>query len=140
MNTKRMLMLALCVLLVVVAPIHTFADPPDDQCPSPFSSDGHHSYSQSRQEATCTDAGSITWVCSDCGKVYTETIPALGHSWGEWVTRQEATCTESGTRYRQCTRCNEAETEAIPAKGHTEVPIPAKAPNTPLAETGGSRS
>ena len=127
MNHKRFLLLLLVLALVLVAPIHTFADPPDDQCPSPFSSDGHHSYSQSRQEATCTDAGSITWVCSDCGKVYTETIPALGHSWGEWVTRQEATCTESGTRYRQCTRCNEAETEAIPAKGHTPVTVPGTA-------------
>ena len=127
MNHKRLLLLLLVLALVLVSPIHTFADPPDDQCPSPFSSDGHHSYSQSRQEATCTDAGSITWVCSDCGKVYTETIPALGHSWGEWVTRQEATCTESGTRYRQCTRCNEAETEAILAKGHTPVTFPGQA-------------
>lgn len=118
MNTKRMLMLALCVLLVVVAPIHTFADPPDDQCPSPFSSDGHHSYSQSRQEATCTDAGSITWVCSDCGKVYTETIPALGHSWGEWVTRQAATCTTGGTNVYTCTRCGAEEVRNIDPLGH----------------------
>ena len=106
MNTKRMLMLALCVLLVVVAPIATFADPPDDQCPSPFSSDGHHSYSQSRQEATCTDAGSITWVCSDCGKVYTETIPALGHDYVERVDKA-ATCTEAGNNeYYRCSRCS----------------------------------
>ena len=118
MNHKRFLLLLLVLALVLVAPIHTFADPPDDQCPSPFSSDGHHSYSQSRQEATCTDAGSITWVCSDCGKVYTETIPALGHDWSAWVTRQAATCTTGGTEYRQCSRCGEAETRDTEPLGH----------------------
>ncbi len=118
MNHKRFLLLLLVLVLVLVAPIHTFADPPDDHCPSPFSSDGHHSYSQSRQEATCTDAGSITWVCSDCGKVYTETIPALGHSFGAPQTRQAATCTAGGTNVYTCTRCGAEEVRNIDPLGH----------------------
>ena len=117
MNHKRFLLLLLVLALVLVAPIHTFADPPDDQCPSPFSSDGHHSYSQSRQEATCTDAGSITWVCSDCGKVYTETIPALGHDYVERVDKA-ATCTEAGHAYWVCSRCSDMQEITLPATGH----------------------
>ncbi|MBR2604419.1 MAG: hypothetical protein IKE11_01870 [Clostridia bacterium] len=118
MNHKRFLLLLLVLALVLVAPIHTFADPPDDQCPSPFSSDGHHSYSQSRQEATCTDAGSITWVCADCNKEYTETIPALGHSFGAPQTRQAATCTAGGTNVYTCTRCGAEEVRNIDPLGH----------------------
>ena len=118
MKTKRFLLILLVLALVLAAPIATHADPPDDQCPSPFSSDGHHSYSQSRQEATCTDAGAITWVCSDCGKVYTETIPALGHDWTAWQTRQGAICTAGGTEYRQCSRCGAFETRNTDPLGH----------------------
>lgn len=40
-----------------------------------------HSYTSSvTKEATCTSAGVRTYTCS-CGDSYTESIPALGHSW-----------------------------------------------------------
>ena len=39
-----------------------------------------HSYAVSgKAEATCTEAGSITYACVLCGDAYTETIPAAGH-------------------------------------------------------------
>ena len=39
-----------------------------------------HNYQQTAaQTATCTQAGSVTYTCTDCGESYTETIPALGH-------------------------------------------------------------
>ncbi|MCL1810034.1 MAG: S-layer homology domain-containing protein, partial [Clostridiales bacterium] len=35
--------------------------------------------------ATCEDEGEMTYTCSLCGDVYTEVIPANGHSYGEGV-------------------------------------------------------
>ena len=54
--------------------------------------------------ASCTAAGVKTYSC-DCGQTKTETIPALGHDWSEWVV-DEAT----GTKTRTCSRCDASET------------------------------
>ena len=127
MNSKRFLALALCLLLMA-ALLPTGSQMAHaataDECPS----GGEHNWVVYENPPTCTNPGMREYQCTKCfaSRGYEE-IPALGHSWGEWVTRQEATCTESGTRYRQCTRCNEAETEAIPAKGHTPVTVPGTA-------------
>ena len=74
--------------------------------------------------ATCTTEGWGYYSCryEDCD--YTEApraIPALGHSWGEWVVLNPPTCLTAGSRIRYCTRsgCNKYEEEPIPATGHT---------------------
>lgn len=48
---------------------------------------GEHSYGEGvvTAEATCTEAGSITYTCSICGATTTEEIAALGHDYlAEW--------------------------------------------------------
>lgn len=41
-----------------------------------------HDYHQTASTAaTCTEAGSVTYTCADCGDSYTETVPALGHDY-----------------------------------------------------------
>ena len=35
--------------------------------------------------ATCTEGGSLTYVCKVCGFEKTEEVDALGHTWGEWT-------------------------------------------------------
>lgn len=41
-----------------------------------------HDYRQTASTAaTCTEAGSVTYTCADCGDSYTETVPALGHNY-----------------------------------------------------------
>ena len=58
----------------------------------------HTNQTTTTVDATCTEAGSITVTCDDCGKtVSSETIPALGHTGGT------ATCEEKA----RCTRCTE---------------------------------
>lgn len=37
-------------------------------------------------EATCTEAGARKHSCSVCGAERTESLPALGHAWGEGAT------------------------------------------------------
>ena len=63
--------------------------------------------------ATCTAAGSVTYVCSRCGETRTEASAALGHSWGEWEVVREATREEEGLARRTCARCGETQERAV---------------------------
>ncbi|MBQ7986409.1 MAG: hypothetical protein IJ304_03990, partial [Clostridia bacterium] len=96
--------------------------------------------------ATCTVDGVKTYTCSDCSHTKTETIPATGHSYGDWqkddannhkkvcscgdvvteahtwnagVITTDATCTVDGVKTYTCTVCSETKTETIKASGHT---------------------
>lgn len=65
-------------------------------------------------EATCTESGSKTVVCEDCGETLsTEVIPAKGHSFGDWTVTKEATCFEDGEETRTCSVCQAVETRPI---------------------------
>ena len=73
-------------------------------------------------EPTCTEQGGMQHKCEDCGCDYlTETIPALGHSYGEYVPDNNPSCVEDATKTRTCTRCGEKDSVAIPdtALGHS---------------------
>ena len=76
--------------------------------------------------ATCTEAGSKEETCSVCGKKYTVTIKATGHTYakgddGEDVVNwtKEATCTEAGEGTKECTVCHETTPVTKDALGHT---------------------
>ena len=74
------------------------------------------------KEATCTEEGVKSIHCSECGIVKQGseiTIPAAGHSYGNWSVTKEATCTATGTQERICSACGNKETQTIAAKGHT---------------------
>ena len=61
--------------------------------------------------ATCTEDGSKTVVCEDCGETLsTEVIPAKGHSFADWTVTKEATCFEDGEESRTCPVCKYVET------------------------------
>ena len=65
--------------------------------------------------ATCTEAGSKTYRCSSCRtSLRTESIAAMGHSYGSFVTTQSATCKEIGIQERKCIRCNDIEKKELP--------------------------
>ena len=71
------------------------------------------------KEATCTEAGEITYTCEVCKETKTEAIEAKGHTWDAGVVTKEATCTEAGEKTYTCEVCKETKTETIAAKGHT---------------------
>lgn len=66
-----------------------------------------HDYRQTASTAaTCTEAGSVTYTCADCGDSYTETVPALGHNY--------AAADDAGDTIYTCTRCGEQHSELLP--------------------------
>ena len=66
-----------------------------------------HDYRQTASmAATCTEAGSVTYTCADCGDSYTETVPALGHNY--------AAADDAGDTIYTCTRCGEQHSELLP--------------------------
>ncbi len=79
-------------------------------------------------EPTCINEGYSTGSkCAVCNTELHggETIPALGHSFGEWKTIKESTCTDAGLEQRTCTRenCGAVEDNVLGLKPHTLVPI-----------------
>ena len=78
-----------------------------------------HDFVQMRQEPGCDNPG-FTWLaCQLCG--YTtgyDTLPPLGHTFGEWYVLTGPTCTRDGVQARDCTVCGHQETVPIPPPGH----------------------
>lgn len=64
----------------------------------------HLYVANTEREATCTLAGLRKHTCS-CGDFYTESIPAVGHVGGKWVTTTESTVTTEGTKEVRCEVC-----------------------------------
>lgn len=73
--------------------------------------------------ASCETAGSydIVVYCTVCNEEIsrnTQSIAALGHSWGNGTQIKAPTCTETGTRVYTCSRCNDSREESVAALGH----------------------
>ncbi len=90
------------------------------------------------QEATCTESGIKGHKeCYECG-FYEEgiSVPALGHSFENYVSDNNATCTADGTKTAKCERCDSTDTitDVGTAKGHTVVEDEAVEPT--CTETG----
>lgn len=83
-------------------------------------------------EATCTEAGTRKHTCAICGAERTESLPALGHAWGEGVVTVEPTVTAEGAKTFTCRTCSLTRSEAIAKLEH-------EAPGTPVkkAESAG---
>ena len=82
---------------------------------------GHVNTTTTTVDATCTEAGSITVTCDDCGAtVSEEAIAATGHD--TTTTKVDATCTKDGSITVTCKVCGATvSTETIKATGHTYV-------------------
>lgn len=64
-----------------------------------------------KTEPSCEEEGRITYLRGD-GYI-TETSPAKGHSYGEWITVTEATETEEGLMKRVCSECGKEEFRSL---------------------------
>ena len=63
-----------------------------------------HKFVTSTVLPTCEDAGCIKYTCPECDYYEEETIPALGHDYGDWTVVTKATYTKPGLEQRICSR------------------------------------
>ena len=84
--------------------------------------DENHMFSlQVTVPATCTQEGSQTLVCSQCGYQRTDILPKAEHLWTEWedqATSDDPICQREQILTRHCQACGLEETNVIPASGH----------------------
>lgn len=72
----------------------------------------HEYASTTDQAATCTVAGKVTYTCSLCGDIYSESIPATGHTWtvARTVTTtydDDGNLVQQGYTLYECSVCGE---------------------------------
>lgn len=92
---------ALCVLAYCTTHME------DDSC--------SHKYDEGVvvKEPNCTDTGLMTYTCTKCEEVKEETIPALGHTLGEWAQTKAPTPYEEGEERAKCANCKYYETRKL---------------------------
>ena len=74
----------------------------------------HNWKERSRTEPTCTQAGSVTYVCS-CGEKKVEPLPALGHAWNAGEILEDADFPGGKKLHFWCWRCGATRDEPLPA-------------------------
>lgn len=81
-----------------------------------------HNFNTVVYDATCTEGGYTTHICTVCGYTYVDSVvDALGHDWDEGVETTAPTCTVNGETTYTCANCGETKTEVIYAIGHNYV-------------------
>ncbi len=64
-----------------------------------------HNWTEGSKNApTCTEKGSVVYVCSECGQTRSEELAALGHDMVSTVVK--ATCKTEGYTAHSCSRCD----------------------------------
>ena len=97
-----------------------------------------HNYTAAvTKAATCAEEGVKTYTCS-CGSSYTEAVPVIAHSFGDYIYNDDATTEKDGTRTATCSVCGK--TDTVTAEG-TKKSLPSwydEHPGIPLnVATGG---
>ncbi len=81
-----------------------------------------HNYIESiSRQATCTQTGVRTKICTWCSSVINEDIPKISHNYSSsWTTDVYPTCTAAGSKSHHCTMCSAKWNKtSIPALGHS---------------------
>ena len=114
MELRRMAAMLLA-LLMLAGMLPALAATSENPCES-----GHTwpNFWTTTREPTCTSEGSQQRTCRYGDATETQSIPALGHSFGDWSTSRAATCTEAGEEARTCSRCGARETRATGMVDH----------------------
>lgn len=74
-----------------------------------------HNYTAAvTKAATCAEEGVKTYTCS-CGSSYTEAVPVIAHSFGDYIYNDDATTEKDGTKTATCSICGV--TDTVTAEG-----------------------
>ena len=85
----------------------------------PVRAECSHDFVHIRREPDCEHDGLVWQECSLCGYcIDFDTLPALGHTFGQWYVLEEPACSRNGLQARDCTVCGFQETAPEPPRGH----------------------
>ncbi len=99
---------------------------PTENDPSTPGSHIHDYVGVTTREPACVEEGVMTYTCSVCGDSYTETIPANGHTPGDWETVVPPEVGIPGLERQKCAVCG----ETLDEREIPELPEPTEAPAT----------
>lgn len=121
--TKRVLLFAILSMFVMVFCAgcnSSLSDEPIGEESSSTTDCQSHNFTEwSLIAATCTNKGSKTRECMNCGEKESQSIAAFGHTWSICAAK-EPTCTEGGwDEYEICLTCNESTKQEKPALNHS---------------------
>jgi len=98
-----------------------------------------HNYTAAvTKAATCAEEGVKTYTCS-CGSSYTEAVPVIAHSFGDYIYNDDATTEKDGTKTATCSVCGA--TDTVTAEG-TKKTLPSwydEHPDIPLNVATGNQ-
>lgn len=78
-----------------------------------------HGYTESvLSNSSCSTAGKLLYLCS-CGESYTEDLPLLDHTYGEWTVVSEPDYFNEGRAEKRCGECGDIQAMSIPRKEYT---------------------
>ena len=106
---------------------------------------GRHTWNSGvvTKTASCTVNGEKVYTCSVCKLTCKETIKAVGHNYGSWVTVAKATVFAAEQQQRTCTRCRKTEARVVGTKlsptmkvNTTSFPLKVKQSTTKLKVSG----
>ena len=108
---------------VIPATGHSYANGKCTVCGTADANCSHSYSSKVTIAATCLEDGVKTYTCSKCGDVYTEAIPATGHSYVDEIV--PPSCELNGYTKHRCEYCGAytLNTDPVNPLGHDEVSV-----------------
>ena len=79
----------------------------------------HDYQSEVTKDASCTEAGEMTYTCSKCGDSYTREINITDHDYVETIVAP--TCNSLGLSTKVCSGCGDTRKETLAVKKHVYV-------------------
>ena len=90
----------------------------------------HDYQAQVTTEATCTETGIQTRLCTHCQHSYTVSVDKLAHTYGAGVVMEAPSCTHTGSMLLECIHCGDQKTQPMEMTDHIAGgPMRIKEPN-----------
>ncbi len=112
---RKFASMLVCLLLIMTMAVSASAngDLSTTESSAPADTSHTHSWTVTRDTATCDLPGKVTKTCS-CGETSEEDSPAKGHSWNNGEVIREADCQQTGIKIYTCSVCKGTREETIP--------------------------
>ena len=111
---KKLWCLVLCTILTVLGTLLLASC--DEECSHSLCTD----WTVTKQ-STCSELGTKTRTCQDCGEAFTESIAKKTHKYSSFTNDLNVSCTSAGTESATCQNCGDVKKQLLAGNpyGHT---------------------